>query len=1474
MSDEEELPELAERAIEDAAAIFVSLDALRVTLGRSISQYTLLNDADVVPFAVGRVRHGAFEEFFGLSSPPPSPPAGAPSCCDSSDDEAAAPRVVPPSPGAEGPRRSTTRKRGKGISPDQLASEMPSPKGAALQGSSQGASLQTALQQQRSHSVEATPLERPRRLRARFSAVQTLREKEAAEALAAARAKLEAKLAPYGGRCWWCWAEGCPHDPDLFRCCDAKEYPMMESAPSLTRRAAKGHTKPQGRKQTALTAAYAKWRQGQKNEHRRQSKALRSAAQQRLLDHLEAARAADAAAATAAATPIPPSGPLGQYTFYDKVAFEFAMRLHKWMSVDQLERAPGSVNSHALQLFAKQVKAAGLPSLDAARTRGDTAIKGFVALREQLVNGPLCAQYHQLISAAHIEERIKYGSLPAVMELNSSSPTLLEILGAVRKATEPKRGAPKSDASGTSIASSSGVAAANNWVDGGYSPEAMDRMDRFRARGINASLKTSQADIIEATNLMTTGMPRSLTEFRAFRPSKRPGAISCSSTAALHAAQLNEYEVEEAMESVEIWFPHVDAGSKRGVAAMLGGTMGLLKGVESESAFTDEDVYQDALGMEILSQKTGAAAAASIVRMFARRGVHEYYFVTSDAANDMTGHKEGVIAFLRRDRDCVAIFVNRCLAHITARSLKHMLQAETSSLKVDATRTSLKRKKARARGKRARAANRRAHTRQELAHAEEEEEDGEAEGGGRDGGEGGEGGEDDASAELPPELKLLEDLFYIDGLWPGLREEIQKRQLEFAKKISGAPESRWTFWKELLVQKVGATQILARLVRVWTSAIALHAILTGTSPEQAREDADELVLDEKLDAHLPLTTVEKAIAADEWLNKSFDFSEVTFDDPDMIFFSNLLAAYTGNWMLDALDVTAQMLNPDGIEIEELRAEGATLAPPAACRVSAITAETLPPLLVDIASQTMRMRLMIEEVIAATYVGPHLAFIEERRSGIFWDGHRLIGMHQDVADLFCDDDVPWETGNVAVLNIEYALGLEVVTAHAERVGLEDEAHTFVSEKMVEYAEYHRPQTEEWWGNPTFRVGGLGSPESNAKCEDHGVWHARHLVQEGRAELIAALARYAHCTVDAMRACLTRTEHRGPMKLLVDDELWAQLVAFAQQELTLWECDGVDDLRNLVYRHYKGLHLTNVWAEELVKEFKNLSPQARAHPASAEIRILAHQRRVRGRRYFPLPTRARLKLIRRKLGHHLRRRARPKRQAPAEPLPSVVWAGHDGSEEEEDDDEGWEDADDEESEDDIESLTVPELKARLGALSVQGLSSLRKADLVARLKEELGMVAMEAALETAIDEGEDDDGEPEEDDEDEAAMSASEKVILELLGKAPNIARSELSAGRAFFCWDDDRKLNYFPVVLTESVRPRARVIRVKCLTPAAEARGVYVVDPIFNGETGDDKKDNARIDLLFDARPITSEVWRPIEGGYAGEVEAWRVVKRA
>jgi hypothetical protein len=174
---------------------------------------------------------------------------------------------------------------------------------------------------------------------------------------------------------------------------------------------------------------------------------------------------------------------------------------------------------------------------------------------------------------------------------------------------------------------------------------------------------------------------------------------------------------------------------------------------------------------------------------------------------------------------------------------------------------------------------------------------------------------------------------------------------------------------------------------------------------------------------------------------------------------------------------------------------------------------------------------------------------------------------------------------------------------------------------------------------------------------------------------------------VKAALQEPGYDGPLLVLADDELWAQLVVFSQQEQTLEECVGVDELRALIHRHYKPLYLTNVWMEELVKEFKNLTPQARAHPRSAEVRVLLKQRAQPDP--MGVPSRPRLKEIRKSLGHHLPSRLRPKRAPPPE-LEPIVWEGEPPIE----------DGEAEEGED-VEGLSIPTLKSRLKERGEQNL-----------------------------------------------------------------------------------------------------------------------------------------------------------------------------
>ena len=82
---------------------------------------------------------------------------------------------------------------------------------------------------------------------------------------------------------------------------------------------------------------------------------------------------------------------------------------------------------------------------------------------------------------------------------------------------------------------------------------------------------------------------------------------------------------------------------------------------------------------------------------------------------------------------------------------------------------------------------------------------------------------------------------------------------------------------------------------------------------------------------------------------------------------------------------------------ELHKEGATWDPPDDCPVSALTSETLPPLLLDLSSQYMRIQMVVEEVIGSGFVMPHLHAEERRIPGIAFEAHIIKDKHRDVAD---------------------------------------------------------------------------------------------------------------------------------------------------------------------------------------------------------------------------------------------------------------------------------------------------------------------------------------------------------------------------------------------------------------------------------------------------------------------------------------------
>ena len=675
-----------------------------------------------------------------------------------------------------------------------------------------------------------------------------------------------------------------------------------------------------------------------------------------------------------------------------------------------------------------------------------------------------------------------------------------------------------------------------NWVDGGYSVESMAARAAFDTRRINVSQKETQSDVLVGSALLFTGLP-SLMELRQFKPRNRPLQISHASTARLHALQLNTHHCDEAKGRVYAWFPQWDEGSKRGVTAVVVGANGLLREIMADSLFSEDDFYSDVLGFEILSSKTGKAVAQALISIFERRGIKEYYFVGTDAVSSNIGYAEGAIAYLRRHQKQICIFALRCNGHIDMRAWRKCLQATGT----EATRSPIKRK------------------------ADE--------------------------ATIVGELLAIEDLYYIEKKDPALAAAMQERlpNGETLLKTSGCPDSRWTFWEELLSNKVGCTTIMSRLMKLWRRAVL-------KSYAERKVEIDESAEDEPLlGDSVPLRIVMVVVAEDEWHRRDFDFSLVICDQNEAIRWMHFCDAYTGSWILDHLDVALDKLGGEGVReaLEEggaLHEEGATWAPPADCPVSALTSETLPGLLLDVGSLYMRVRWVAWEVIGNAYVMPYLHRKEMRYPGIAFDAHEIIGSQRDIGVLFGDPADIWTVDKVEKLSEKFGVALDAALRYAQQVEMEEYMAEFIDTCMLEHSEYHLEQTEEWWSNPVFRLAGVAATCEDRQSEYHGAAHAESLVEQGRPELRAALAEVLHVRASEVKEAIESPSYDGPLVIIADDELWAQLVLFSKQSLTLEKCTGVDELRAVLHRHYKPLYLTNVWMEELVKEFKNLTPQA--------------------------------------------------------------------------------------------------------------------------------------------------------------------------------------------------------------------------------------------------------------------------------------------
>ena len=1041
--------------------------------------------------------------------------------------------------------------------------------------------------------------------------------------------------------------------------------------------------------------------------------------------------------------PIRGHGPFGQFTVAQLLGIEFAQKLPEHLSPETLERDHSTINASAVQRFAALLKANGaFPSVQSLRLAAEPAISDFVTLHMRVqAAGP---EVDQLLECARDQERARHPNCAAVKGLPASA-SLLEIVRASAIAARPKRGRPPNaehDGEGE-------FSMARNWVDGGYSVEYIAKRARFDTRRVSVAQTSSQRDVLEGAELIIDGAPTSLEQLRAFKPSKRRVQISHATTARLHAAQLNEWHSRKAAQLVRFPFPQWDEGTaggfSTGVPGLVAGVSGLLP--DEKGALTE--AYNDMLGLVLLQAKNGLTVAAAMMRLLKRRGFEEFYFCGTDAVASNVGYATGAIAYFRKEYEQLLIFAIRCMGHISSRTLRHMLTVVGAL----AGRPGLKRR------------------------SEE--------------------------PNIDREILLMEDVCYVFKKLPALRQEAEKLQPEPCPPIRGCIDTRFQWTTHAMKEKLGVTMVLWRQEMVW-----LKAALPEDAPGRKARAISALDEDARASFRRPISLAQvlAAIESDAWSKGKYDFGERR---GGMISFNQLVAAYTGACILPQLDLLISKLNPDRISFDELSQEGYELAPPEDCPLPADSGSLpskIPRFLLDLGDVKLRLDCAISETIGDRFFSGHLSFVEKRHFGIFFEAHDEIERHRQVCSLFGDEDEPWRIDAVAELKPSFARGLSFVEKYAQRhedvladaVGF---VRRRVDEKMSAYSDYYHDQTEEWFTNPAFVIGRLGSKKSGQSA-------ARWLVNETRTELIAAIADVLHGSSADVRAALRKESYHGPLRLLVDDELWAELVNFVHSHQTLWDDPRTPKLRELVRSHYTPLRIANVWMEELVKAFKNLTPQARAHAAGAEVRLCLNARTQPSQ--FGLPTREEIKVVRRDLGHHLPSRSRPPRLPPIaeDELEAIVWEGAELEQEGFDSD--HEEAEEEEGE--------------------EGTGG-----------------AADAASEA--DEHESDEGEPDADEDDE-------QVLQQLREQAKPIKdRTRLAKDRGFLCWDNKEQTSFFPLVLTEDWVKGMVKIKCACL----EKRGtnsVYTIDPMWKGDSNK-VADKAFINLIFE---VEGEGLRKVEGG--------------
>ena len=906
-----------------------------------------------------------------------------------------------------------------------------------------------------------------------------------------------------------------------------------------------------------------------------------------------------------------------------------------------------SVNASALQLFTAEIRASISKNVADTRMPGEPSKADFAMLRACFEENP--GSFLHKINFWKVQARRRHKKNEQVRKLGEEA-TLMEILSAT---VRPKQGRPLLTAGVCTAPPPVGLYNRKKVTYAGGRFISLQSLIDLDSMTVARNTNTAKSRTLENADQLFEGIQHE-SELKGRKQKGKAFHVPATSTRRDLGRDVAAWRIHCAARALgphrQVFF---DGGTREdGEYAILMGSNGMLP---------DGRINRRMCGLEAgLPNKMGATTGKAVIAMCARNNIGRSYFPLADSAPDVVGYKSGAIAFMRTAWGTPLIISNKCAAHKVVRGLQHALfvcgggSASRNPVKRTATETKLNR----------------------------------------------------VSLQLECSLHLIKSC-------PQLRKRIDEEQPEWSHLIIGHVDARWTYTVYALREFIGTTVVFERLEMIYCEAAPLDKddeLLEPTLCEL--KDALEANAWQKMEWWTALLyEPKKGRAKKNTQPKERDMSQT-------VSLEAFLAAYGGPRIQPQLDVIAAALNPEGLSKEQVeeKQQGVVAAskrsakqpasttaassktskksaigmepPPLLGSCKKLTADKVPGLLLDNLDYDLRMRSAFFEVLGYHHFLPFLTLLEVRRAGVFFEAYEWHSLHARVNATFIvatdgDEVMAWSVEALEpmaaeskaverlALHLSFALGYALWLEEAKGIdGAAQQGLKLLVDIGASYAKYLAPQFEEWESNPMYRLGFVGSTKD-------GPEHARWLVDQPKDKLFNSLGKVLHMLTSEVARAIDDAVHidpitGGPLRVFssaTDEcrELYAQLQEFSQQGRPLFQLakdakrPRCVELAALIDFHYRPVLLANPVGEELVKAYKNGTPQLAKYPESFEVHLQNYFSRIWEPKEWDEPESSWLQVTRRERKELRTRKNESQQQVKAEPPEapvSVPWL-HDGS-----------------------------------------------------------------------------------------------------------------------------------------------------------------------------------------------------------------------